>query len=89
MLTFQEISDLCQTHKIALTIVTVRSFKPGAHWNFGVSAEYTEGESLQLKVNKNGPDLAEAINSAFAELFKLSREGFKFPIMLEAPADVG
>jgi len=89
MLTFQEINDLCQSHKIDLTIGTARNFTPGAYWVFGVSVEYADGEALRLKIHKTGSDLSEAINSAFAELFKLSREGFKFPVMLEAPkADV-
>lgn len=86
MLTFEEVSELCQKHKIELTIVSVRSFKAGSHFAFSVSAEYNESEALRLRVQKSSPDLAEAVNSAFAEIFKISREGFKFPIMLEGPA---
>lgn len=85
MLTFQEVSELCQKHKIEMTIVTVRSYAAGPPWVFAVSAEYVETDSLRIRVQKQDLDLSEAINSTFAELFKLSREGFKFPVMLEAP----
>ena len=81
MLTFSEISDMCQTHKIDLTIVTTRNYAGSIPWQFHVTAEYDDA-GTRVQCRQINEDLAEAVNAAFAGLHRISREGFKFPIML-------
>ena len=87
MLTFQEVNELCQRNRIEFTVVSVRNYSGDTPWTFNANVEFNDN-GTRIEHRASSPDLAEADNSAFAKIHQISREGFKFPIMLEAPADV-
>lgn len=86
MLTIHEIGKMCQRNKIDLSIVTTRNYAGDTPWNFHVTVEYEDESGTKVQHRRLGTDLDEAVNTAFAAIHRVAREGFKFPIMLEAPA---
>lgn len=84
MLTIVEFNDFCAARQITVRIYRERNYNPKQPYHWNVVLHY-EDNGTDLEVKRQAERLEDAINLACAGICQISREGFKFPVMLEAP----
>jgi len=85
MLTLIEFNDFCEQRQITARIYRERNYLPSKPYHWNVILRF-EDAGTELEIKRQAERLEDAINSACAGISQISREGFKFPVMLEGPS---
>ncbi len=86
MANLAEFDHFCNKHNVKLAIFhyTESYIKLDERWSVTMTFK---DDGVEIEANGRGGTLAEAAERAWSRLDGVSRNGFRFPVMLEAPSE--